>query len=107
MVKSQEISTGTASLTNGDFELKKLPAGQYEIIISFIGYATETIKDFAIEQDEIRTLNIELKQTGVLFSPVSISASRRPEKTLEAPAATGERLFCEDSATHFPEQLIF
>jgi len=87
VVKSQEISTGTASLTNGDFELKKLPAGKYEIIISFIGYATETIKDFRIEQDAISTLNIALKQTGVLLSPVSISASRRPEKTLEAPAA--------------------
>ncbi len=87
VVKSREVSTGAASLTNGDFEIKELPTGEYEIIVSFIGYATETIKDFVIEQDEIRTLNIALKQTGVLFSPVSISASRRPEKTLEAPAA--------------------
>jgi iron complex outermembrane receptor protein len=81
------IETGAASGNTGDFEVKGLTAGAYTVSVSYVGYEKKVIANVEVKAGETRVLNIALTSTGVLFNPVVVSASRRQEKVLEAPAA--------------------
>ncbi len=79
--------TGAAADASGNFEVPNLPAGIYTVSVSFIGYEKKVIQNVGLEAGEIRTLNLEIVPSGLSLNPVIISASRRQEKALEAPAA--------------------
>jgi len=87
IVTSSRVQTGTASLSNGHFILADLPAGIYHMNVSYIGYARATVRQIRLVQGDARTVNVALTAAGLVLNPVSISASRRPEKSLDAPAS--------------------
>ena len=78
---------GTASDAEGAFEFKNLRAGEYKLTISYIGYARQEIQNILVHQAGSQQLSIKLEPTGVSMNPILVSASRRPEKLLEAPAS--------------------
>lgn len=78
---------GTASNADGIFAFQNLSPGTYKIIITFIGYARNEMPGVEIEAGESKFLTIALEPTGISLNPILISASRRPEKLLDAPAA--------------------
>ena len=77
---------GTATDEDGRFRLEGLPAGEYQLSVSHIGYRTllrEGMGIVAGEQELWLTL-----ETGIIFLDQNVvSASRRQEKVLEAPAS--------------------
>lgn len=79
--------TGTAAGAKGEFELKGLAAGTYSITVSYIGYTKEVIDDVTLKAGETKSLKVSLSPTGIQFNPISVTASRREEKVLDAPAA--------------------
>lgn len=79
--------TGAASDLHGAFEITGLEPGTYTVIVSYIGYAKYTKPDITLRPGETRVLDIELVPTGLRVNPISVTASRRPEKLLEAPAS--------------------
>ncbi|MCK6557917.1 TonB-dependent receptor [bacterium] len=79
--------TGAAADASGNFEVPNLPAGTYTVSVSFIGYERRVIANVTLAAGETRTLNLEVVPSGISLNPVIISASRRQEKVLEAPAA--------------------
>jgi outer membrane receptor protein involved in Fe transport len=68
----KKLSTGTTTDVNGKFELE-VQAESCELLISYIGYKTETI---TIETKSSRVnLDIRLVSTGVLLQEVSVYAA--------------------------------
>ncbi|MFQ6114401.1 MAG: carboxypeptidase regulatory-like domain-containing protein, partial [bacterium] len=87
VVKSEAVKTGAASISTGEFEVKNLPGGNYTITVTYIGYEKKILTDVVLTAGEKKSLDISLTPTGIRVNPVTITASRRPEKLLEAPAA--------------------
>ncbi|MFQ5652306.1 MAG: TonB-dependent receptor domain-containing protein [bacterium] len=87
VVTSGSVRTGAATSSTGEFELADLPADTYTITISFIGYMPDTLSNVTLAAGETRSLTIALQPTSLQSDPVVVSASRHPEKRLEAPAA--------------------
>ncbi|HNX56112.1 MAG TPA: TonB-dependent receptor [Prolixibacteraceae bacterium] len=69
---------GTITDVNGHYQLKNLKAGNYHIVISFIGYEKQE-KDVKISSNQ--TLDVVLKQDNILAEEVLVSATRAKEKT--------------------------
>lgn len=87
VVTSAELQTGTAVPSTGVFEIKNLPAGTYTITVSYIGYEKKVLTDITLDSGETKSLDISLIPTGIQVNPLTVTASRRPEKLLEAPAS--------------------
>ena len=77
---------GTATDEDGRFRLEELPVGEYQLDVTHIGYRALTREGVSIvagEQELMLTL-----ETGIIFLDQNVvSASRRQEKVLEAPAS--------------------
>jgi len=87
IITSGELKTGTATSKAGQFELRNLPSGNYSIQVKNIGYELKVIGNLFLEIGETKQLEIILNVKAIEFNPISISASRRPEKVLDAPAS--------------------
>ena len=87
VITSGEFRKGTSTNSTGKYELPNLPPGSYTLSITFISYESKIIKGIVIATYETKLLNIELIPTGIEMNPVIVTASRRPEKVTEAPAA--------------------
>ncbi len=78
--------TGTATDEEGRFRLEGLPTGEYQLSVTHIGYRSLTREGVGIvagEQELMLTL-----ETGIIFLDQNVvSASRRQEKILNAPAS--------------------
>lgn len=85
-VKSSKVATGVATSTDGAFEILNLPPSTYTITVSYIGYEKKAFGAIVLTAGEMRTLDISLFPIGIDFNPITVTAARRPEKLLEAPA---------------------
>ncbi|RMD91679.1 MAG: TonB-dependent receptor [Calditrichaeota bacterium] len=85
VVQSAEIQTGAASRSDGTYEVRHLPAGTYTITVTFIGYKEESTT-VTVTAGKTVTMDFQLTATGIMANPIAVTASRRPEKILEAPA---------------------
>jgi len=81
------LQTGAATDANGTYTIPNLPPGRYTIRVSFIGYARERVEDLLLPAGKTVSMNFSLRPSGVQLNPISVTASRRAEKSLEAPAS--------------------
>lgn len=87
VIAAPDIQTGTASARDGVFEISRLPAATYTITASFIGYETKVLSAIILSANQRRVLDIALRPVGIQANPITVTASKRPEKLLDAPAA--------------------
>ncbi|RKU22801.1 hypothetical protein C6500_03025 [Candidatus Poribacteria bacterium] len=80
------VTTGVSN-TTGTLEISDLVAGVYTIIASSPGYSDVVMEDVALADDETKSLAIALSSETIQLEQVSVTASRRREKVLEAPAS--------------------
>ena len=72
---------------NGTLALTDLDAGVYTITASSQGYAEEVMTGVELAEDETKPVEITLSSEIIELDQVSVTASRRKEKVLEAPAS--------------------
>lgn len=72
---------------NGNFEIKNLPVGTYNISISSMGFSPYSISNVAVGETDTQTITASLASTFINMDAVSVSVSRRPEKIVDAPAS--------------------
>ena len=77
----------TAADRQGKFEVKNLPPGSYSVQVSSVGFATQTLSEVVITGSDEKVLNVSLRPAAVNLDAVSVTASRRTEKIVDAPAA--------------------
>ncbi|MFQ5639124.1 MAG: TonB-dependent receptor domain-containing protein [bacterium] len=87
VIVSDEIETGTASSVEGHFELRNVPAGQYKMTVTFIGYRKEVLENIVVSEGTSKSFEIFLSPQGIQLNPVTVTASRQPEKLLDAPSS--------------------
>ncbi len=67
----QGTSLGSATDTNGDFKIGRVPAGTYKIEARFIGYAN-LIKEVTLSPGQTVTVNFQLKEDPLLLDAVVV-----------------------------------
>ena len=72
--------TGVLSDDNGNFSIKNLLFGFYDLIISFIGYETDTIKNINInrQDQQVNTGTIQLNPFTVVLDEAVVEAAPNP-----------------------------
>lgn len=65
----------------------RTPAGRYVVVVRSLGAETTRVEGVEVRADETVTLEVVLTPTALALNPIVVSASRRPEKALDAPAA--------------------
>lgn len=76
---------GTSTDVEGLFELP-ITAGSHSLQVSYLGYDSFEVK-ISLSPGEERFITIRLRASEFQVNPVTITASRRPEKLLDAPAS--------------------
>jgi len=86
VLTSGRFETGTLTTLDGAFEFSNLKPGNYRLIVTFVGYSDKMIEDCSLISGETRSLKIHLAPKNILLNPMTVSASRRRERVIEAPA---------------------
>jgi outer membrane receptor for ferrienterochelin and colicins len=98
--------TGTTSKRGGTYEIT-LSAGNYDLLVQFFGYGEKRVP-VALAQGETKTVDIGLDLTEFSLDELIVSASRKPEKAVDAPASitsvSARKL--EQDVTLSPEQSL-
>lgn len=81
-VQLKGTSIGGLSNENGQFELDNIPSGNYELVISAIGYE-KTIRPIQIPSEELQT--IEIKQSESAIEQVVITGTMVEATKLDSP----------------------
>ena len=87
VISGINIQTGAAAESDGSFQVSDLMAGTYQVSVSYIGYETKVLPGISLAGGEVKNLDIALTLSGIEINPIAVSASRRSEKILEAPAS--------------------
>ncbi len=72
---------------NGTLTFADLEAGEYTVTASLQGYTDNVITNVSLNNDETESITISLNSEIIELEKISVSASRRKEKVLEAPAS--------------------
>jgi iron complex outermembrane receptor protein len=75
---------GDLTDSDGRFELQ-VPAGDYEVEVTSLGFASRRIPA-SVTAGAAEAMSIALVVEAVELNPIVVSASRRPQKRLDAPA---------------------
>jgi outer membrane receptor for ferrienterochelin and colicins len=77
-----------SSLTNqsGRYQLSNLPAGSYTVTVSMTGYEIRRVEGVQVAAGQTAVANADLVSRAIDLDPVVVSASRRQERALDAPA---------------------
>jgi iron complex outermembrane receptor protein len=79
--------TGATTDDDGRYKITDIPAGEYTVRISFVGFTTHEVAGVLVSDSVMTTLNASLVHGTVVVDDFLVTASRRPEKILEAPAS--------------------
>lgn len=91
---------GTQTDMDGNFTLKPLPVGKYEISASSVGYHPYTWKDFNVKASGISVCNIEMTPASVQLQEVEVVEAKNPIIDV-GDASTTTRMNADDIA-HMP-----
>ena len=80
------VATGNSD-ASGTLEISDLAVGVYTITVSSPGYTDTVVSDVTLADDETKSLEITLSSEAIQLEQISVTASRRREKVLEAPAS--------------------
>ena len=80
------VATGNSD-ASGTLEISDLAVGVYTITVSSPGYTDTVVSEVALADAETKSLEITLSSEAIQLEQISVTASRRREKVLEAPAS--------------------
>ncbi|MCG8387697.1 MAG: carboxypeptidase-like regulatory domain-containing protein, partial [Cytophagales bacterium] len=69
------LTTGTTTNISGDYRLEQVPEGTYVVMISYIGYITQTIRDVQVNQKEVTKIDISLAPSVMRLSDVVVEGT--------------------------------
>ncbi len=67
---------GAATDINGAFEIPKVKAGTYDLVVSFISYKTDTLRGITVYPDQTTDLNHKMMEEGTTLNEVVIGGQR-------------------------------
>lgn len=79
-------ASGTSD-QSGQFRLADIPGGTYSLSVSLLGYETRLIEGVQVVPGQTSLQAIELAPSIIELNPIIVSASKRQEKAIDAPAS--------------------
>jgi hypothetical protein len=67
------IGIGAATTANGRYKILNVPAGEYSIEFSYIGYESKTIDHVSVKQNDEIQLNIKLQQRALELKEIIVT----------------------------------
>ncbi|HEX6939796.1 MAG TPA: TonB-dependent receptor [Longimicrobiales bacterium] len=86
-VTGGRVAATTLTDANGQYRLADLPAGTYSIVVTLVGYATRQVDGVRVVDGGTSIQAIALTAAAFELNPIVVSASKRQEKVLDAPAS--------------------
>lgn len=83
---AEGYKAGTTADADGQFRIA-VPAGNYQVEITFVGYKSYLRKNVQVRAGQTIRLDAVLVEQVIFFGQSVVSASRRQEKILDAPAS--------------------
>lgn len=78
---------------NGNFEIKNVPTGRHQIIVSFLGYNAQTLPNIVVNAGKETVLGIKLEESVQLLNAVTVSSKVEKSQTLNELATISARQF--------------
>ena len=72
--------------TDGEFSTE-VPPGTYSVIVTLIGYETTRRDGISVDAGSTTAVDIPIRSRALILNPIVVTASRRQEKALDAPAS--------------------
>ena len=64
-----------------------VPVGSHSVIVTIIGYETTRLDGIEVDAGLITEIEIPIRSRALILNPIVVTASRRQEKALDAPAS--------------------
>lgn len=81
-----DYKAGTTADSDGQFRIA-VPAGNYQVEITFVGYKSDLRENVQVRAGQTTRLDVVLVEQVIFLAQSVVSASRRQEKILDAPAS--------------------
>ncbi|MCU0324959.1 MAG: TonB-dependent receptor [Spirosomaceae bacterium] len=75
-VKVEGTTIGAMTDIEGNFEMKRVPAGIYKISVTYVGYQTKVIANVRVEADKESILNVAVEEDSKTLETVVVKAQR-------------------------------
>ncbi|MGK2961864.1 MAG: TonB-dependent receptor, partial [Gemmatimonadaceae bacterium] len=72
---------------DGDYRMSEIPAGSYTVTARLLGYREASAANVSVSTGFVATANLTLEQVASVLDQTVITASRAPEKIIDAPAS--------------------
>lgn len=82
-----QVGASTLTDQDGQFRLTGLQAGTYTLVVSLVGFETQQINGVQVVAGQTTMQAVTLSATVFELNPVVVSASKRQEKAIDAPAS--------------------
>jgi hypothetical protein len=79
MVQNSNPPIGAVTDIDGNFLIKNIDAGTYNLVFKYLGYASKTIKGVKVNAGQVTTLNISLEEENANLKEVEVVAEARRE----------------------------
>ncbi len=108
-IRIEGTSLGQFSNREGQFHFRSIPVGNYSLLISYVGYATQKI-DVKIDENQETVINITLRQRSLIANEIVVTANKKIQSVQEVPISISiieGRLFEERAITKLDELLKY
>ena len=78
---------GAFTAAAGTYRITAIPAGTYTVGFSLPGWTVDEEQEVRITAGETSSLSVTMSERSFNLNPITVTASKRVEKALEAPAA--------------------
>lgn len=87
LTSSGQIAASVLSRDDGGYRIANISAGTYTVVASRLGYQLKRTEGVVVTAGGSVTVDFALTEISTQLNPVVTTASRRPEKALDAPAS--------------------
>ncbi|MFZ4520288.1 MAG: outer membrane beta-barrel protein [Bacteroidales bacterium] len=79
---------GASTDIDGNYIIKNVKPGTYNIIVSFISYKVDTIKGIKVQKEKITTFDHEISETTTQLKEVSVTARKKTDTEISVISAS-------------------
>lgn len=97
----QNTTIGAITDSLGNFTIKNVPIGRYDIVVSFIGYEPIVMREIQVSSAKEIFLNVTMKESTITLNEVVIKPKVNKEQPLNAMATVSARMLSVEEAKRY------
>ena len=95
------LKMGAYTEENGTFRIDKIPLGRHTLVISYLGYETQTIPNIVVTSAKERVMILELIESVMEMEAVVITGSEDKAASINELSVVSTRAFTVDETKHY------